>query len=46
MNSNELKSHSTYSTLNSNQLKPKLKSVQILAQQGLQALRVMLLEVH
>ncbi|AFZ20600.1 hypothetical protein Mic7113_4939 [Allocoleopsis franciscana PCC 7113] len=46
MNSNELKSHSTYSTLNSNQLKSQLKSVQIIAPQGLQALSVMLLEVH
>jgi len=46
MNSNELKSHSTESTVNSNQLKSQLKLVQILAQKGLQALHVMLLEVH
>lgn len=46
MNSNELKSHSTYSTLNSNQLKSQLKPVQTSAQKGLQALHVMLLEVH
>jgi hypothetical protein len=46
MNSNEFKSYSTYSTLNSNHLKSKLKLSQIFSLKGLQTVNVMLLEVH